>query len=182
MHIVTDEEHVQSFEIRAYDKLIVKKKDFIGVPNGLIIRDLIILRSWLVSRYRRQALPDILDNTLKPFLKKFKKISESVADSLHGVWVNYESSIESDNGQVCYNFICYFVYDTDKDPDGNKTSILVNSMKDNFEDKLSKATPPIFLELYHIADTQFDYRTQLRTVRWVHDYISYTTGISVDDE
>jgi hypothetical protein len=182
LHIITVEAVAQYFEIRAYDKLIVKKNDFIGVPSGLIIHDLIILRSWLVARYRRQALPDILDNTLKPFWKKFRKISKNVAESLHGVWVNFESSVESGNDTDCYNFLCYFVYDTDKDPDGSKTQTLVNILKDNFEDELSRATIPIFLELYHIADTQFDYRTQMRTTRWVHDYISYSAGISVEDE
>jgi hypothetical protein len=171
-----------NYEVRAYEKLLVKKQDISGTPNSMIMEALLpTLRSWLIARYRRQALPNMLDRGVLPFWDEFKKKSGDVVDSLHGVWVSFEPPGELENIEDGYNFICYFVYDTDKDPEGVNISFLVTILKDAWEDKLSKSSPPIFLELHAIPDSQFSYHMQRRTILWVHDYISYASGTVVDD-
>ncbi|NCD06642.1 MAG: hypothetical protein EOL97_11010 [Spirochaetia bacterium] len=73
--------------INAFEKLFIKKEDI--EPNYKIVDiedtdlSIYVLQNWLSFRYRREALPDEINQKLKKI--KFKKKLNSVKNEIHSI-------------------------------------------------------------------------------------------------
>lgn len=170
------------FELRATEKKSIAKEAFISEAGGVRIGDddLQVLRTWLALRYRRQAVPDSLNDGLRPFWEKFKKPAQKLGHVLHGIWVRYEPQQEPDDSSQGYSCEFYFVYDADQDEHGLQTLELIKQLQPAAKD-LGNKMPPIFLDMVPAPDTEFSYRLQRHLVRWAHDHISHKVNIPAPD-
>lgn len=58
--------------------------EFRLTPSGVAV-----LQSWLAARYKRQALPDSLQERLKPLFKTMEKQGVKNVDAILGYWLDY---------------------------------------------------------------------------------------------
>jgi hypothetical protein len=169
------------FELRACEKMSVRKKMFLGAPDDIHIgKDaLYILRLWLAIRYRRQAIPDDLDQCLKPLWEKFRKPAEEISRALHGIRIQFARNEDPDDHAVSYDCTLFFVYDADHKESSQVRQVIETLLP--ITGDLASTTLPVYLELLPVPDTVFTYQMQRRSTRWVHDHISVKSNSQLDD-
>ncbi len=56
----------------------------------LVSGEVKVLQSWLAARYKRQTLPDSLQERLRPLFKKMDKLGGKNAQAVLGYWLDYQ--------------------------------------------------------------------------------------------
>lgn len=131
------------------------------------------LQSWLAARYKRQALPDNLQNRLSKFIDYLGKKGRSNHGSLIGYWVDYHPHEELDE-DTPYEFSLSVVFSTDDPEAQEKASALVDDIKESFSGLISKAKKgDVILEVCgSYSEEEFTLRDLRSNDNLRFDYIS----------
>ena len=88
----------QGFELLATQKISFQKTKLCRYhPDEeyqLTPSEVAVLQSWLSARYKRQALPDSLQERLKPLFKNMEKQGAKAVDAILGFWLDYDPNEE----------------------------------------------------------------------------------------
>lgn len=103
-------------------------------------KELKILQDWLSARYKRQALPDSLNDRLKPVAEFMVKEGKKLASGIVGYWIDYDPRDNELKPDEAYEFWLYIVYSSD-DPSFESDAITISEkIKSKFDQLIAKTS------------------------------------------
>lgn len=133
-----------TLEILAFNKRsITKAVVFNHSPDSdylILSEELKILQDWLAARYKRQALPDSLNDRLKPVVEFMVKEGKKLASSIVGYWIDYDPRDDELEPHEAYEFWLYIVYSSD-DPSFEAEAISISEkIKSKYDELIAKTS------------------------------------------
>lgn len=128
-------------ELVATDKALVKKQELANhTPlDGQYLDDSAkrILQGWLAARYKRQALPDALQERLKRVFELLEKQGKHSADGILGYWLSFLPNEELSQ-DTPYELFLNVVYTIDNPESGDVANRIAGTIKDKFAGLVKK--------------------------------------------
>lgn len=185
-----DEQDVlaHTLELSANGKRFVKKNELCGhsPEPGLIFcqKNHRILQGWLAARYKRQALPDSLQDRLNPVFGLLQKRGKSKARGIIGYWFSFDPQYELPPEEP-YELEISIVYTVDEPSAFEHAQEIARHVQDKFHELVAKAGcgPVELSECEEVSEEAFTLRDMRMNIEYRVEHLShrvYPNGAEVD--
>lgn len=129
-----------------------------------------VLRSWLAARYRRQALPNELDQRLRPIVQVLKDKGKRHAETIIGYWISSEPASESLPEEEPYEVDLRIVYSVDREGAEQGAREVLEAVKEQYRKMREAGQGPFDCGLDLKCDVVSEMEFTLHDIRHFVEY------------